>query len=241
MFFLFVLLTFIFTILGGIFAIRFSDKLHLILGFSAGAVIGVSLFDLIPESIEILKDNVSVSSVLTITALGFVIFMLIDRFFFTHCHNQENHDLSHHKSLIRGKFGASSLSIHSFLDGIAIGLSFQVSMIIGTVVTLAVLAHDFSDGINTIGLIMKNGGTKKLAIKWLMVDALAPVLGALLTLFIHVSEITLGYILAGFAGFFLYLGASDLLPESHHDHPKIWTTFLTIIGMAFIYIIVNLV
>jgi ZIP family zinc transporter len=241
MFFLFVLLTFIFTILGGIFAIRFSDKLHLILGFSAGAVIGVSLFDLIPESIEILKDNVSVSSVLTITALGFVIFMLIDRFFFTHCHDQENHDLSHHKSLIRGKFGASSLSIHSFLDGIAIGLSFQVSMIIGTVVTLAVLAHDFSDGINTIGLIMKNGGTKKLAIKWLMVDALAPVLGALLTLFIHVSEITLGYILAGFAGFFLYLGASDLLPESHHDHPKIWTTFLTIIGMAFIYIIVNLV
>jgi len=240
MFFLFVLLTFIFTILGGIFAIRFSDKLHLILGFSAGAVIGVSLFDLIPESIEILKDNVSVSSVLTITALGFVIFMLIDRFFFTHCHNQENHDLSHHKSLIRGKFGASSLSIHSFLDGIAIGLSFQVSMIIGTVVTLAVLAHDFSDGINTIGLIMKNGGTKKLAIKWLMVDALAPVLGALLTLFIHVSEITLGYILAGFAGFFLYLGASDLLPESHHDHPKIWTTFLTVIGMAFIYIIVNL-
>ena len=227
--------------MGGIFAIRFSDKLHLILGFSAGAVIGVSLFDLIPESIEILKDNVSVSSVLTITALGFVIFMLIDRFFFTHCHNQENHDLSHHKSLIRGKFGASSLSIHSFLDGIAIGLSFQVSMIIGTVVTLAVLAHDFSDGINTIGLIMKNGGTKKLAIKWLMVDALAPVLGALLTLFIHVSEITLGYILAGFAGFFLYLGASDLLPESHHDHPKIWTTFLTIIGMAFIYIIVNLV
>ena len=241
MFFLFVLLTFIFTILGGIFAIRFSDKLHLILGFSAGAVIGVSLFDLIPESIEILKDNVSVSSVLTITALGFVIFMLIDRFFFTHCHDQENHDLSHHKSLIRGKFGASSLSIHSFLDGIAIGLSFQVSMIIGTVVTLAVLAHDFSDGINTIGLIMKNGGTKKLAIKWLMVDAVAPVLGALLTLFIHVSEITLGYILAGFAGFFLYLGASDLLPESHHDHPKIWTTFLTIIGMAFIYIIVNLV
>jgi ZIP family zinc transporter len=241
MFFLFVILTFIFTVLGGLFAIRFSDKLHLILGFSAGAVIGVSLFDLIPESIEILKDNISISSVLTITALGFVIFMLIDRFLFTHCHNQENHDFSHHKSLIRGKFGASSLSIHSFLDGIAIGLSFQVSTMIGTVVTLAVLAHDFSDGINTIGLILKNGGNKISAMKWLMIDALAPVLGALLTLFIHVGEITLGYILAGFAGFFLYLGASDLLPESHHDHPKIWTTFLTVIGMAFIYIIVNLV
>jgi ZIP family zinc transporter len=88
---------------------------------------------------------------------------------------------------------------------------------------------------------LKNGGNKISAMKWLMIDALAPVLGALLTLFIHVGEITLGYILAGFAGFFLYLGASDLLPESHHDHPKIWTTFLTVIGMAFIYIIVNLV
>ena len=73
-----------------------------------------------------------------------------------------------------------------------------------------------------------------------MIDALAPLVGVLSTLLFTVSEGNLGLLLALFAGFFLYIGASDLLPESHHAHPKRWTTVATVLGMAVIYIIVQL-
>ena len=229
-------LAFIFTILGGLFALKFKDTLHLILGFSAGAVIGVAFFDLIPEAIELASNAYDISTITTITAFGFIIYMIIDRFIILHSHNSD-HEANHvHK---RGKLGASSLSIHSFLDGMAIGLAFQVSNAVGIIVTLAVLAHDFSDGINTVNMILKNNGDKKQAIKWLLVDAIAPILGIISTLFFTLSASSLGLILAIFAGFFLYIGASDLLPESHHNHPTIWTTIVTIIGMVVIYLAIN--
>ncbi len=219
---------FVCTLLGGIFALKFKDKLHLILGFSAGAVIGVAFFDLLPEAIELSAN----SHVTTIVAIGFVVYMILDRFVLLHSHNDdhENH---------RGAIGASSLSIHSFFDGIGIGLAFQVSTSVGLIATIAVLTHDFSDGINTVNMILKSGGQKKTAFKWLAVDALAPVVGVISTLFFHVSESTLGILLALFTGFFLYIGASDLLPESHHNHPTIWTTVLTIMGMTVIYLAIS--
>jgi ZIP family zinc transporter len=243
MIYLIIALTFISTFLGGLFAVRFRDRLHLILGFSAGAVLGVAFFDLIPESIEILQNTLSISSITTITAIGFIVFMLIDRFISTHCHGHEcdgEHDDHNHTLIKKGIFGASSLSIHSLIDGIAVGLAFQASTAIGIIVALAVLTHDFSDGINTVNVIMKNGGSKNQSLKWLTLDSLAPVVGIVSTFFFTVPIEILGYILAGFSGFFLYLGASDLLPESHHAHPRLWTTFMTILGMAFIYIVVNI-
>jgi ZIP family zinc transporter len=136
-------------------------------------------------------------------------------------------------------FGASSLSFHSFLDGVAVGLSFQVSPALGAIVAAAVLAHDFSDGINTVGMIFKNGGDKKQAMKWLAIDAIAPVIGMISASFISIPESVLGIILALFCGFFFYIGASDLLPESHHNHPTRWTTFATVLGMFVIYVAVK--
>jgi ZIP family zinc transporter len=132
------------------------------------------------------------------------------------------------------------LSIHSFLDGVAIGLAFQVSAAVGVIVTTAVLVHDFSDGINTVNIILKNGGTKREAYKWLALDALAPVLGIISTLFFTLPQSALGIVLAIFAGFFLYIGASDLLPESHHTHPTLWTTLATIVGMLVLYSAIHL-
>ena len=89
--------------------------------------------------------------------------MILDRFVIMHSHNHEDeHDHTHTENT-RGILGAGSLSIHSFLDGAAIGLGFQISAAVGAIVAVAVLVHDFSDGINTVNLIMKNGGTKKAA------------------------------------------------------------------------------
>jgi ZIP family zinc transporter len=227
---------FISTFIGGLLALRFRDKLHLVLGFSAGAIIGVAFFDLLPEAIELAESVYDISTITACVALGFVIFMIIDRFVAPHHHGDDHCENESH----RGKLGAGSLSFHSLLDGLAIGLAFQVSVSVGIIVTVAVLVHDFSDGINTVGLILKNGGNKRQALKWLTVDAVAPIIGIIISLFLNFSESMLGIVLSLFCGFFLYLGASDLLPESHHQHPTLWTTFMTVLGVATLYLAITI-
>lgn len=222
------------TLLGGAFALHLKDRLHLVLGFSAGAIIGVAFFDLMPEAIAIGSAAYPISFITSIIALGFVAYLILDRFILLHSHEDETEHTA------RGTVGAGSLSLHSFLDGMGIGLAFKVSTELGLIVTAAVLTHDFSDGINTVSLIIKNGGTRVQAFRWLAIDALAPVLGIASTLFFSVTEETLGLLLALFSGFFLYIGASDLLPESHHSHPVRWTTLMTILGIGVIYVVIKL-
>jgi ZIP family zinc transporter len=227
--------TFISTFLGGLFALRFKDKLHLILGFSAGAVIAVAFFDLLPEAIHLVGSVYPITTITSTVARGFIFYLILDRFASIHSHSDESQGLSQ-----RGVLGAGSLSVHSFLDGVAIGLAFQVSNTVGGIVAVAVLVHDFSDGINTVNLILKNRGERKEALAWLTLDALAPVLGALSTLLFSLKQSSLGLVLALFTGFFLYIGASDLLPESHHDHPTVWTTVVTLLGMGVLYLAIQL-
>ena len=224
------LATVVSTFLGGLFALRYKDHLHLILSFSAGAVIGVAFFDLLPEAINLASKNYDVAFITSVVAAGFTLFMILDRAVQLYVKHNDCAD-GHHT----GHLGAGSLSTHSFLDGLAIGLAFQVSATVGWVVATAVLVHDFSDGINTVNMILKNRGSSKQALHWLILDAIAPALGALTTLFFHLPEVTLGLVLALFCGFFLYIGASDLLPESHHRHPTWLTTFITVMGIAVLY------
>ncbi|MDQ2933097.1 MAG: ZIP family metal transporter [bacterium] len=229
---------------GGAIALRFKDKLHIILGLSAGAVIGAALFDLIPEAIELSASVLHTEQVTALTAVGFLFYLILDRIFSFHTHNPEeivSGSIHEHQSHARGLLGAASFSLHSLIDGIAIGLAFQASFAIGTVVAVAVIAHRFSDGINTVGIILKHyGNNNRRACAWLVVVGIAPIIGALLASLITVSDATLGIILAIFAGFFLYIGASDLIPEGHHSHSKAMTTTMTIVGAVALYLIVNL-
>jgi zinc transporter ZupT len=232
------------TLIGGTFALKLKDKLHLVLGFSAGAVLAVAFFDLLPESLDLAKGFHTPSTVLLATAIGFFAYVILDRFITLHTHEDGDGDAHLHTEdgsvPVRGPIQAATLSLHSFLDGFAIGLAFQASAAVGLIVAVAVLAHDFSDGINTVNLILRNGGTRMQAFRWLLVDAAAPLLGATATLFIRLPESWLSLVLATFAGFFLYIGASDLLPESHHAHPKFFTTAITIAGAVVLYFVIHL-
>lgn len=229
--------TAVFTFIGGLVALRLRDRLHLLLGFSAGAVVGVAFFDLLPESLNASIGHYSFATITTIIALAFIVYLVLDQVAVLHAHYDEDCE---HCNQNRGILGASSLSIHSLLDGVAIGLAFQVSKSVGIVVAIAVLVHDFSDGINTVSIILKNGGARLQALRWLAVDAVAPVIGAISTLFFKLPSEVLGLALAVFCGFFFYIGASDLLPESHHEHPTRWTTLTTVLGFVVIYIAVKL-
>ncbi len=236
--------TFFSTLFGGLVALRLKDQLHLILGFSAGAVIGVAFFDLMPEALELASGSYELSTIVSIIALGFIIYLVLDRLILHHQHDEDLPAVPAHAGQAgvhakRGHASAGTLSFHSFLDGVGIGLAFQVSAAVGIVVALAVLAHDFSDGINTVNFILKNGGRHSQAFRWLLVDAIAPALGVFSTLFFSVSQAHLGLLLALFAGFFLYIGASDLVPESHHAHPTRLTTIMTVAGVGLLYIIIH--
>jgi len=224
------------TFIGGSFALRFRDKLHLILGFSAGAVAGVALFDLLPEAISLGTKYHSAATVSLFIALGLFGYLILDRLILLHTHEEDDE-----VNAPRGFFGALTLSAHSFLDGIAIGVGFQASPVVGLVVTAAVLTHDFSDGINTVNLVLKNGGTWRKAFNWLLVDAAAPVAGAASTLLFRIPESAIGLVLAVFVGSFLYLAAADLIPESHHRHPRALTTVMTLLGALVLYTVVRLV
>jgi zinc transporter ZupT len=221
---------FLSTFLGGLLALKLHDKLHLILGFSAGAVIGVAFFDLLPEAINFGEKFHGASAILSCSALGFLSYLVLDRIL-----------LFHGDAASRGPFAAGVLCIHSLLDGVAIGLAFQTSHEVGIVVAIAVLTHDFSDGINTMNIVLKNQGRRSQAFRWLMVDALAPVLGIASTHFYTLPGAGFGIALALFAGFFLYIGASDLIPESYHAHPKFLTTAMTLGGAAVLYLAITLI
>jgi len=225
--------TFVSTLSGGLFALRFQDRLHLILGFSAGSVLGVAFFDLLPEAIVLGQGPVSTTT--SIVALGFFIYLAMNRTLFANSRSEEPHEFR------RGYLRATTLVIHSYMDGVAIGVAFQISPQIGLVVALGVLCHDFSDGINTIQLVSGHGISRNARLLWLFIDAIAPIAGAVSTLFVSIPQQEFGRILALLCGFFLYIGAADLLPESEHAHPTRLTTAATFLGVGLLYAVAKMV
>src|SRR3989344_3666006 len=121
------------TLVGGAFELRFRDKLHLILGFSAGAVAGVALFDLLPEAIGLGAKYHSAATLALFVALGFFGYLILDRLILLHTHEEDPSTMlgAGETNVPRGFFGALTLSAHSFFDGMAIGVGFQVSTIVG--------------------------------------------------------------------------------------------------------------
>jgi ZIP family zinc transporter len=227
--------TFLSTLFGGLFALRFQDRLHLILGFCAGSVLGVTFFDLLPESFQ-LNHSVSAVQISSMIALGFILYLTIHRLV----------DISSETAIpkqdsLHGHFGAATFSIHSLLDGVAIGLAFRVSPQVGTPVAAAILCHDFSDGMNTVNIAASHGIGRRSTIRWLIVDAATPFIGTLLTYLLPVPIGHFGSIMAVFCGFFLYIGASELLPESQHSHPGTLTLLITLAGVGLLYAVTQIV
>ena len=229
------------TLCGGLFALKFNDRLHFILSFTAGVLLGVVAFDILPEIFEIAhQHNINPSGAMTALVLGFLVFHALEKFFVVHYVHESGYAGHRHPKI--GMFSAIALAGHSFMDGLGIGLAFQVSPAVGAVVALAVICHDFCDGLNTVGLMLANKNTKRMAFRMLIVDACAPVAGALCSLIIKVPPDMLILYLGFFAGFLLYIGASDILPEAHSRSKPGATAgliLLTCLGAEFIALIVR--
>ena len=230
--------TFVSTLLGGLFALRNDSRLHLVLGFTAGVILGVVAFDILPEIAHLSRNTgISFSTPMVALTAGFLFFHVIEKSILIHeAHESE---YAHHLHPAVGLASALALSGHSLADGVAIGLAFQVGGSTGLTVSLAVIGHDFADGINTMALMLAHGNSRKRSLLLLMLDAVAPVIGAASTLLYSVPDRGLLLYLGAFAGFLLYIGTSDILPEAHANHPSQRTVIMTLLGTALMWVLIR--
>ncbi len=237
----FVVVTFFSTLIGGIFTLKTTRiPVKYFFAFAAGALISVSFFDIMPEVIDIMTTtSVPTVYVMGSIVLAFLSFHVLDRIIvihsMSHGHPPTKDATNDPPVALGGMIRAGGLSLHSLLDGVAIGSAFQIGAQFGLVVGLAVIFHDFSDGLNTVTVIMRGGSTKRTAYSWLFLDALTPSVGVLATFFVSLSTGVLAIVLAFFVGEFLYIGAADLLPEAHQRGTSLRLVMATILGVLLIF------
>jgi len=229
----FALATVLSTLAGGALAFRLRRELHTVIALTGGVVVAVALFDVLPEAVDAIGEGERVG---LLVGLGFLAFFLAHRLLVLHHRDPAERALAHRQV---GALGAAGLSAHSFIDGLGIGLAFSLSTSAGVLVFIAVVSHDLADGLNTVGFVLRQGGTPERARLWLSIDAVAPLAGALVGSALDVSERSLGQLLAVYVGFFLYMGASDLLPEAH-EHPSWRRVGLTLLGFGAILAVSSL-
>jgi zinc transporter ZupT len=219
---------FLMTLAGGAFALRYQKYLLYIMAFSSGMLIGVAFLDLMPEIVGLsAQTSTDIRSLMIVVLFGFVAIFLLEKL--TIIHSEKQHDAPGHHHHV-GLVGAIGLSFHSFLDGLAIGVGFKTSNQVGLIILMAVLAHDFADGLNTVTFMLASRNSRLRTGLLLGIDAIAPVLGALTANLIQIAPRILAFQLSFFAGFLLYLGASDLLPHVH-EKPRAALIASTIGGL----------
>ena len=237
---IFALATFLSTYGGGLLAVKLKDKLNLIMGFVAGVLLGVVCFDILPEIIEQIKENnLAPMRVMIALVFGFLLFHILEKTILIH-HAHEG-DYAQHFHPQVGVLSALALIGHSFLDGFGIGLGFQVNPALGVLVAIAVISHDFTDGMNTITLMISHKNSVEKAKMFLFFDALAPMLGVFATLFFAIPSRFMVLYLGFFAGFLLYIGASDILPQAHSKKSSYGLIGVTILGVLLIFLVTRFV
>ncbi len=223
---------------GGLVAFKARSKINQALGFTAGIILGLVAFDLLPEIFEIVK-NQGLDPIWPMIALvvGFLSFHTIEKFILVH--NAHETDYTQHQHPHIGVAGAIAFCSHSFLDGMSIGIAFQISPAVGLLVSIAVIGHRFADGFNTTNIMLYHKNKPKDAFRMLIIASLMPILGAVSSLFFDLPEAALAIYLGFFAGFLLYIGASDILPQAHSKGSSKTTIALTTLGAVFMFVIIQ--
>lgn len=200
----------VFALLGGILFL-YNKKLSGILkehsvSFAAGVLVTVSLLGLLPEAVHHIDEQAF--WVMTITFLS--VFLFEHLFFGIHHHEDEHH--------VRGKdfptfFVIVGDTIHNFIDGVAIAVTYFVSPGLGLITAISTFLHEVPHEIGDFGILLKAGWERKKIVVVNVISALMTVAGAFLIYFYSENEVLNGSLMAVSAGIFLYLGASDFLPK----------------------------
>ena len=229
------------TFFGGMLALRARDRFHLVLGLSAGLLLGLVGFDLLPEIFEMNSNNlIGVKTVSVALIAGFLSLHFIEQFAGSHEPAESDYGHDHtHAVEIAGTLGAIAMAGHIFLDGVALALAFKVSNALGYAVFIAMIVHAFSDGLNTVALLIKTGQWRSRGKYLLAVDAIARVGGAAIGSALTISDSNLAIYLAVFSGIVIYLATSHILPEAHSKHPSKVTMLATLAGVLIMWAVVS--
>ncbi|MEI7690787.1 MAG: ZIP family metal transporter [bacterium] len=231
--YIFTALTFLTILIGGLFSIKFKKNINLILGFSAGLLFGLFALEIIPEIFNLsLASNIDIFYPMLALVSGFLVFHILEKTFLVHDNHEGSYQKHQHPSV--GLVSAILLIIHSFLDGVGMGVGFKISTGLGVAVAIAVIGHAFSDGLNTGSLMLLNKNSARKTFAMVAINALAPVLGVLSVRFFNLSSGFLLIYLGFFAGIILYISLEDILPEAHSGDSSWKTLALTVLGVLFI-------
>jgi zinc transporter, ZIP family len=205
------LVTFGSTFGGGYVAMRWPARKEMLMALAGGVVLAAALADLLPEALERAADIGMSNRVPLLAALGgYLFFHIVERY--VHRHGEDGHD--HDEPDPAGLAGATGFVVHSFFDGLAIGLAFQIDSAVGIVVALAVIGHDFSDGLNTVSYLEAHRHPEHVSRRFLIADALAPMIGALVGLLAPVPDEVFPIALGFFSGLFVFAASTNLLPAA---------------------------
>jgi len=224
------------TLGGGLLAVRLHAYRAYIFAFCAGALISAALVEVIPDAHQLLAasgDGFGTKDLLLACALGYFVFYLIDHIGHGgHAHHGAQHSDTHQAGL----WGAIGLGLHSFFDGFAIGQGFQAGEDLGWAIALGVTLHKLADGVSVAGIMLGTQYSERATTRMVYVVAAAPVLGVLAQSFLTLSPSILALLLGWFAGIFLYLGASSLLPAAHETSRSRVLLLATLAGAVFIFL-----
>ena len=229
------------TALGGVIALRARDRLHLVLGLAAGLLLGLVAFDLLPEVFEMSSTTfLGAPSVSVALIGGFLLLHLYEKFFGSHEPAESDYGHDHkHTANLTGTVGALAMGLHVFLDGLALGVAFSIDEKLGIAVFVALLVHAFSDGLNTVAMLVKSNKWSKKGIWLLGVDSIARISGAAIGSGLALSENSTALYLAAFSGIVIYIATSHILPEAHARHSSRWTLAATLTGVAIMWALVS--
>lgn len=221
---------------GGYVAVRSRNKLQMAMAVTAGLVLGLVTFDLLPEIFEIVAaGKVSAVWPMTMFALGFLLFHVVEKFILVHEGEESEYGPHRHPKL--GVARAVALAGHSFLDGLSIGVGFQVSTEVGYAVALAVIGHRFADGFDTTSFMIFHGNKLQRIKKLLALVIVMPIVGGFASLIVSFSEGVLAMYLGFFGGVLMYIASGNILPQAHTKSSSLKTVLLTLVGVAVMFVV----
>lgn len=215
---------------------------HFLASFAAGVLIGSAFFDLLPEAL-LESEGMNINVFLWVV-VGLLIFFLIERY----VHSFHHHEKHPHEDQIESKTTIPLIiisdTIHNFIDGVVIAATFLADTTLGMITTLAVASHEIPQEIGDFGLLLHKGLSRGKVILVNVLSASVAILGAVITFFLGgFLENYLPALLGLTAGFFIYIAASDLIPEIHHEKRRtfaILQSLSLILGIVLVWFSVSL-
>lgn len=232
------------SLVGGLFILR--AKKHrklailLTLPFGAGALLAAAFFDLLPESFKLGDPR----QLLLWTLAGFTLFFVLERSssWFHHHHEHETDNRVMQNAQQRRLIVAGDI-MHNAIDGFTIGAAFLVSIPTGIITTFAVSAHEIPKELGTFALLLSRGWKDKTVVIANLATAVATIATATLIFFLGSSNhLPVGPLLAITAGFFIYVAASDIIPDIHEQSHRTGTIqeVMLVAGIIIVGVVITL-